>query len=795
MPAWSLGLGILGRGLIFFALAALLFSAVAWILAPRKPRLEAWAKPAFYAGCWSLIAAFALLIGLILGERYEYRYVFGHSERSAELIFKIAAAWAGQEGSFLLWATSCSIFGLLATKHTGTYRRWFTATYGVFLAAIAAILSYESPFALMPIEGKLLVPPDGNGMVPTLMNAWIIIHPPTIFLGFGSLLVLFSWAVAALVSRDMESWAKPVRPWTILSITFLGFGLCLGGLWAYETLGWGGFWMWDPVENTSFVPWVLGVAFLHGLFVQIARGKWHYANALLAGLAQISFVYGTFLTRSGFLGDTSVHSFAEMDRSALWLLTSLMAVSFFGFMGLWGTRTIQAIRAAKTEPTKEGPKGWALEANFSTGIWTLMAMGAATAIGMSVPLIMSLSGRQPRVVEEQMYHHVLVWFYFPIVLAMAIGPFLTWRGLSAGALIKRMSGIAGMAFGFTGIAMIGLRFVPEAMLFEPDSVTETPFGPTLPLAGWVLTLLWFTMFAAIANAWRMFELWKRARPSLGGMFTHFGVLLLMIGLIASRGLQHKEQFFVQKDRPTQAMGYRVEFEGRADESRDYLDRNNRVNVRFTGYGESFVAQPTIYYTPPTGEGQEPQPNVRPWIFRRPFHDFYVALHPMVFEVADPLVFQVGEEKIVDQAAVVYQGIERVGEPGQVGTEFRAVLQISTPRGRFTAKPGMRITGSGPEFIQARVGDEYMITMSRMDAATQAATLDFFFVEPVFPIEVFYKPMTILVWIGTGIILVGGFWAAAYRRRTLRVSPAEKPVSLEERLPGAIEDAPPTTAQV
>ena len=346
-PNWSLWTGDLGRYAIL--LAALLFTlaVIGWLLAPRFTLLRKASGIALNAGVLCLFTAFVSLGILFAQNRFEFAYVFQHGDITNALQYRIAGIWSGQQGSFLLWACAAGLFALVTARGTQKFRRWYSVAYGTFLAGLAGILAFESPFELNNVGGLTVVPPNGVGLAPSLQNYWVTIHPPTIFLGFGALTVMFAYAFAAMMEQDTKSWLPLVRPWALVAVSLLGLGLCMGGFWAYETLGWGGFWMWDPVENVSFVPWCLSIAFVHGIIVQSAKGTKRTANLLMGGLPFLTFMYGTFLTRSGFLADASIHSFAEMNRSALRLLIGLMAIAYISFFGMLILRSVQARREKK----------------------------------------------------------------------------------------------------------------------------------------------------------------------------------------------------------------------------------------------------------------------------------------------------------------------------------------------------------------------------------------------------------------------------------------------------------------
>lgn len=785
-PDWSLWVGWAGRGALWLALGLFVTSVVTWVLSPGRPGLDRFAARSFLVGALGLFGAMGCLAALMLSDQFHFAYVFQHSDRAAPALYKISSLWAGQEGSFLLWSVCAALFGVLAVRHTSVDRRWFTVAYSAVLAGLAGILVFESPFAVDLFEGKPYLPPDGAGLNPTLMNYWIVIHPPTIFLGFGALTVAFAWAFSALVRRDMTSWVQPVRPWAILCTTLLGLGLCMGGFWAYETLGWGGFWAWDPVENTSFVPWALSVALLHGLYVQRARGKWAFANAALAGLGLISFLYGTFLTRSGFLGDTSVHSFAEMDRTALWLLVALGGVATLGFFAVWawGLRLAMATPAEPDLLPRDGPR---LDQSIAIGVWLLVAMGLAAGVGMSVPMLMSISGRAPKVVEEGLYHLVFAWLAPATLAVMAVGPWFTWRGLPMRTVLGRMAFVFSFTMALTGGTMFALHFVPEAFKPEPNAMVSAPFGRGLFLVPWMLALIGLCWFAFISSGWKAVETLRRSPRSAGGFLTHVGLVVAVAGLIVSRGFEQKQQVFVQEGVPASALGYTVQFEGM---SKNMLTPDNRIQLSLQGHSGRHVVDPELYYLP--REGQDPMAVARPSILGFGWHDLYVAVHPMVFDATAPLDLTPGQSVKIAGGTLTYKGIVREGEAGQAGTVFRADLRLVDEEGAETAtQPGMRLRETGGmEIVPSPAGKGLQSMLLRMDAGTRAVTVQLQFDKPLFPVEVFYKPMTVLVWAGTGIMTLGGLLAAWHRRKTIRTAtePRTEPAP-------APDDAPQQVAQV
>lgn len=752
---WSLLLGTIGRSSIVVAAIAALIAALLSI-ANRQSKI---ATCAFVLCTISFFVAFSILGSLFLLDQFHFQYVFGHSAVEIENRYKFAAIWSGQEGSFLLWAVCSSLFGILAISKTGEYRRWFIVPFAIFLACLAGILTYESPFRVTYIEGRALLPPTGMGLAPSLLNYWVTIHPPTIFLGFGSLAVPFCWAVSALLTGNLNDWIPKVRPWAIVSLTLLGLGLCMGGFWAYETLGWGGFWAWDPVENVSFVPWCLMVAFVHGAFIQAARRGWRLTNAILASAPFILFVYGTFLTRSGFLGDTSVHSFAQMERTALKLLIGLLAVAFLGFVSLviWRARKLP-----KEDSVLDGPSDKRFA--YSAAVWLLAAFAMATAFGMSVPLVMTLSGQAPKVVEPALYHKVLAWLILPLLLLMGAAPFLSWRGKRLTEIISGFSNMIAVTIGLLGFALIWIKRTVYMGEVRPADTIAMPFGFRMNLLMWMGILLAFCIWVVVCAVWKILQDWKRNRGSIGALLTHLGVVTALAGLMVSLGFEKKVQTSVRVGRPGHALDQTILYAGTTS---TFDDHNNKVKLTFSGPNSTFVARPGLYLI--TDREGNPQPFLWPHVERKGFYDLYVSLGQPTLDATSPNQIPKGETRVVEDEDVMvkYLGYKRKGEPGVLGTKFIADLQVTTAKGPSNVTPMIEITSDGMKSIDAEVNDDMTVSLLGVDPANGSATLQFKYTSPLFPIEVFYKPGTVFVWVGAGIMTLGGFLAALSRARAAR----------------------------
>ena len=774
-PDWSLTTGECGRLAVYLSTFLFTLSVICWFLVPKAPQLKSFARNSLNIGVFSLFGAFVALGALFVASRFEYTYVYDHGDKANALQYRIAGIWSGQQGSFLLWAVCAGIFALLTVKGTGNLRRWYSIVYGLFLASLSGILAFESPFNLNMVDGKPVVPPDGAGLAPSLQNYWVTIHPPTIFLGFGALTVLFAYAFAAMVEKDYTGWLPKVRPWALVSLAVLGLGLCMGGFWAYETLGWGGFWMWDPVENVSFVPWCLTAAFVHGVIVQTARGTKKAGNLILGGLPFLCFIYGTFLTRSGFLSDASVHSFAEMDRSALRLLMGVMGASFIAFLGLFAYRSFQMKKEAPVEKKEEvkQPSPYGREALINIGIATVTSIGVATLIGMSIPFVQALKHEPSKVVEEGLYHQVLTWFFIPTILLMAVAPFAPWKNATGKNLLSRFYSVLCLAVGFTGLFLIALVFTPFGQIIDKAPVVTLVGKHDLPGMAWILFLVGACSFCIIGNVWRIWELRKASRLGWSPFLAHIGVAILMFGLIVSRGFEQKAQLTVMKDHPDKALGY--EFRYRSMTSTE-SDKHNKV--LFDVYSAEdpkkllFTADPGMYKVP-AEDGNE-NTMVWPAIVHKPLYDIYVSLRPPQNEQSDPMSLKEGETKVFGGLVIKYDKMTMNGQPGQAGTQFQANLSIDNDGKKTAVQPSIELGGEGkPVHHKIAVDKNLNVEVASFNAADRSVTLQFELSSPMYPIDVYHKPMTSMVWLGTGLMTVAGLFAAFYRRVPSTSKAAEK----------------------
>lgn len=356
-------LGNLGKVSIFLSLAASLFAFIAYAFAVnQKEDGHFWKKAGrlgFTVHGLAVASIFITLFFIIQRHYFEYQYAWQHSSRELPLRYMISCFWEGQEGSFLLWMIWHVVVGGLLLWKAKSWESPVMAVialaqvmlstmllgidvFGIKLGSNPFILIRDAQAELLKIpilasvgiENYLQIIQDGNGLNPLLQNYWMVIHPPTLFLGFAAAIVPFAYAIAGLWTGRLKEWIKPALPWTLFAVMILGTGIIMGGFWAYESLNFGGYWAWDPVENASLIPWLLLIALAHTMLIQQRTGKALYITYILAIFSFLLVLYATFLTRSGVLGETSVHSFTDLGMSGQLLIFFFLFVALPAFFTL-----------------------------------------------------------------------------------------------------------------------------------------------------------------------------------------------------------------------------------------------------------------------------------------------------------------------------------------------------------------------------------------------------------------------------------------------------------------------------
>lgn len=352
--------GHLGQFFIILAFGASLLATIAYFFASKRENAldKSWqriGRIAFLTNFAAVIAIGVVLFYLILNHKYEYYYVYSHSSKSLPVYYIISAFWEGQEGSFWLWAFWQSVLGMILIWKAKSWENGVLTVVSLSQAFLTSMLLGveifgarvgSSPFILLrdakdlnTIAPVLFANPenlknylnfitDGRGLNPLLQNYWMVIHPPTLFLGFASMVIPFAYASAAIAQRRYKEWITPALPWTLFAVMILGTGIIMGSFWAYEALNFGGFWAWDPVENASLIPWLTLIGALHVMIAFKNTGHAYFTALVLVFISFLLVLYASFLTRSGILGDTSVHSFTDLGMFGHLILYNVVFLVF-----------------------------------------------------------------------------------------------------------------------------------------------------------------------------------------------------------------------------------------------------------------------------------------------------------------------------------------------------------------------------------------------------------------------------------------------------------------------------------
>src|SRR4051794_4502083 len=422
----------LGRAALALAFGLVVYAAVGGGLGAytRRRRLVASARNALFAAFGASAVAAIVLLNAFRTRDFSFAYVAEHSSNALPFPYVYTAFWGGQAGSLLLWLFVLTGLGSAAVafnrRLTTEVLPWTVPVLGAVASFFGLLLVFVvSPFATQ------VAPTDGAGLNPSLQNPYMMIHPPLLYLGYVGLTIPFAFAAGALLSgRFDERWIVATRRWTILAWTALGIGILLGAKWAYEEVGWGGYYAWDPVENAALMPWLAATAFLHSVMVQEKKNMLRVWNAVLVSLAFCLSLFGTFLTRSGVV--SSVHSFAQSTIGP-WLLGFIALVAAFSTalifwrLPLLRTRTRLESLASR-------------EAAFLYNNLLLVAFTLTVLWGVAFPLISELVRSERITVGPPYFDFFLRIFGLPLLLLMGIGPLVAWRRSSLHALGRSLLG-------------------------------------------------------------------------------------------------------------------------------------------------------------------------------------------------------------------------------------------------------------------------------------------------------------------------------------------------------------------
>ncbi len=552
---------IIGKLSIFLALFASLYAIFASIYGALNRRREfvASGEHAAYA-CWGLVSiATAVMVHALIVSDFSIRYVASYSSTTLPLKYKISSLWGGMEGSLLFWAFILTSFISLALWQNRNRNRelmpWVTATCAVVAAFFLGMLAFMTPpFATLPFT-----PAEGTDLNPLLQNYWMQIHPPSLYMGYVSWTIPFGFAIAALATGRLDDmWIRTSRRWCLTAWFFLAIGNLFGARWAYEVLGWGGYWAWDPVENASFMPLLTGTAYLHSVMIQERKDMLKVWNMALIIITFALTIFGTFLTRSGVI--SSVHSFTESGLGPFFL-------AFLAFIILVSVSML-IYRLKELRPRHQLDSVLSRESAFLFNNLLLVGIAFATLWGTIFPVLSEAVRGVKITVGPPFFNQVNAPLGIALLLLMGIGPVIAWRRASMQHLVQNFlkPGLFGVAAG-VGAFLLGAHSMTAVMVVSFSAFTIYTMADE---------------FHAGANARRtmvgesygtaLIGLMRKNQRRYGGYIIHLGVVFMFLGVTFSSIYRIEEQVTISQGEEFTISDYTLRFDSSRNIEDDHVDR-------------------------------------------------------------------------------------------------------------------------------------------------------------------------------------------------------------------------------
>ncbi|GAA4010136.1 cytochrome c biogenesis protein CcsA [Hymenobacter fastidiosus] len=670
-------IGNLGHFSVIVAFVAAIVSAYAYFMASRNQPLgvtdASWlrlARGAFFLHGAAVVAIIGCLFNIIYAHRYEYYYAWSHSSNHLPLQYMISCFWEGQEGSFLLWIFWHVVIGLAIIRFN---KKWEAPVMAVFAfvqlfltsmilgVVIFSVKIGSSPFILLrdfltdlPVF-KLnpdFIPKDGTGLNALLQNYWMVIHPPTLFLGFALTLVPFAFAIAGLWKRELTAWVKPAITWSLLGGVVLGVGIVMGAYWAYETLNFGGYWNWDPVENAVYIPWLVLVASIHGM-VLWQRGRTGLRTSFVLVITTFLLIlYATFLTRSGVLGSASVHSFTDLGLSGQLLiyLTVFVVLAIALLVKRW-----KDIPVSEKELTTYSPELWVFIGA------TVLCLGAfQVLVTTSIPVYNALLGfvgikSNLALPADQIAHYTKIQLWMGVFVAFLAGlAQIMWWQRNDKTTLSNSLAVPGI------LSLLGAALV--ILLVRYNKLTMSPA---------YIALLTTALFGVLANLSTVFTLLKRRVAISGGAVAHIGIALMLLGVLASAGYSNIIS------RNVSGMVYSKEFDEELNRDNVLLWRNTVAPM--AGYDVSYTGQ---YFDVP---GMPEYVN-KEVLFRTA--DEYKALARSDIKIGDKLYYKAGDTVEILPEDTYYRVEYKNRKSGEAFTLYPRA-QVNEEMGGLLASPDLK----------------------------------------------------------------------------------------------------------
>jgi cytochrome c-type biogenesis protein CcmF len=541
-----------GTLLIFgiLVLAAYTFALSVRATAGEPRRLEA-ARLGAYGTSALILCAVLLLAYAFLSHDFRIRYVSRYSDRSMTDTYLLTALWGGQDGSLLWWT-------FLLGGYTAACVRWMRGKYlelqPIVIATLMSVIAFFCilmMFAANAFEQNIAgAPMDGSGLNPLLQNYWMIIHPPMLYLGFVGCAVPFGFAMAALITGRLESeWIVAVRKWMLVAFLFLSIGNVLGMIWAYEELGWGGFWAWDPVENAACLPWFTSAAYVHSTIIQERRGMFKVWNVVLICLTFVLTIFGTFLTRSGLIA--SVHSFAKSDIGPYFVYFMGLAIAVSAGLIVWRLPLLRA--KAEIESL------FSREAMFVINNWALLGGMTFVLVATTFPLISEALFDRTVTVGPPFYNKWMAPIGLGIFALMGLAPLFGWRKSSSDSLARAFAFPGGVTVATIIVhAILGPKWgfppIVEGATVDPGFAAQVYGKLSSFYPGVTVALAAFNVAVVVQEFYRgvsarrssavkkgepegvfvaLFRLVQKSRRRYGGYVVHLGITAMFLGFVGT----------------------------------------------------------------------------------------------------------------------------------------------------------------------------------------------------------------------------------------------------------------------
>ncbi|HPD32994.1 MAG TPA: cytochrome c biogenesis protein CcsA [Candidatus Kapabacteria bacterium] len=568
-----------GKIAIYIALVVSIILTYIFLTSKKDSKLLGIAQRFYVALPIIFLFASAYLLINILNHNYALTYIWEYSNNQLNTFLLITSFFSGQEGSILLWGTLISIFGLIVRGYARKYgyEEYVLGFISLVIVFITLLLVFKSPFEYIwetfanqniPTGFR---PQNGRGLNPILQNYWNMIHPPILFLGYASLTIPFVFALAALVKKDYQNWINIATPWALFSAAVLGLGIILGGFWSYETLGWGGFWGWDPVENSSLMPWLLVVALTHSTIIQRKTQGLVKTNFLLAIAAFVFVMLATFLTRSGILGETSVHSFAEPGRAVYLIL--LIGLILFAVLGL----VLFFIRFKDINKYSQKIELSVTSREFLLALGTLLIflITLIVLLGTTWPITSELMSGEKSSIDISFYNKWNLPLAIIMLILNGISLFFQWKATDLKIFSKQ----------------ILIPFIISIILTIVLAILK------IDRIDYIL-LTFASIFSIILNGIVAFRVLKKANIyKMGAMISHIGVAVLLFGVILSGGYSQSKVISLKMNEKAQAFGYNITYLGTMQVDKERTDQERYQHfLKFEKNGNSKIIKSVIYWS-------------------------------------------------------------------------------------------------------------------------------------------------------------------------------------------------------